>query len=114
MCWQSHPRPSRESPGNIRGLRARFCLLKTVRSFVPFLSFAEAVFSFEMEPFTVVLHEIGGVEIVPEGGLLFVGLELRYFQFARRFTHSSEFYRVLSQSTRAAGFYLKETLESDR
>ena len=72
------------------------------------------VFCFEMEPFTVVLHEIGGVEIVPEGGLLFVGLELRYFQFARRFTHSSEFYRVLSQSTRAAGFYLKETLESDR
>src|SRR5207253_1197734 len=80
MCWRSHPRPSPESPGNIRALRARFCLLKTVRSFVPFLSFAEAVFCFEMEPFTVVLHEIGGVEIVPEGSLIFVSLELRYFQ----------------------------------
>ena len=67
-----------------------------------------------MEPFTVVLHEIDGVEIVPEGDLLFVGLEFRHFQCVRRFTHSSEFYYVLSQSTRAAGFYLKETWESDR
>src|SRR3989442_1297027 len=82
MCWRSHQRPSHESPGNIRALRARFCLLKTVRSFVPFLSLAEVVFSFEMEPFTVVLHEIGGVEIVPEGGLFFVSFEFRYFQAA--------------------------------
>src|SRR5881628_3526036 len=82
MCWRSHPRPSPESPGNIRALRARFCLLKTVRSFVPFLSFAEAVFCFEMKPFTVVLHEIGGVEIVPEVSLVFVGLEFRYCDVA--------------------------------
>src|SRR5207237_6513985 len=40
------------------------------------------VFCFEMEPFTVVLHEIGGVEIVPEVSLLFVGLEFRYCDVA--------------------------------
>src|SRR5207249_11440484 len=82
MCWRSHPRPSPESPGNIRALRARCCLLKTVRSFVPFLSFAEPVFCFEMKPFTVDLREIGGLEIVPGFSLLFYRLEFRYYDAA--------------------------------
>src|SRR2546430_5152677 len=64
MCWRSHPHPSHESPGNIRAPRARLCQVKTVRSFIPFLGLADVVFCFEMKPFTVVLHEIGGVEIV--------------------------------------------------
>jgi len=42
-----------------------------------------------MEPFTVVLHEIGGVEIVPEVSLLFVRLEFRYYDVAHLLSNLS-------------------------
>src|SRR5437868_5129661 len=86
MNWRKRRHPWPELPGNIHAPRAKFYQVTTVRSFVPFLILAEVVFSFEMEPFTVVLHEIGGVEIVPEGDLLFVGLEFRYCDVAHLLT----------------------------